>query len=273
VFRAKDSTPAGGVSVQVSNGSITLQTVTLSVGSVGSFEVRGLPVPSTYTVTFSRSDLSSVTQAIDLDPFANRDATGVSASLPDATGAVQGVVYEETIPAVPHTSTAVGEVDITLSDGVSTFHTTSETKPVPTDSGDYIIPHVKPGTYTLTFNRRGAGLKAFIVSIVAGQTLTQDVAVNKPASISGTVLNTSAANAPLVGAQVRLILLSQYPGAPITTALTDVNGQFVFSDLVAPESYILEFAFPAGTSAQTTRTLFNIVAGTDTSTGNVLIAG
>ncbi|MEY2404142.1 MAG: hypothetical protein QOD38_1693, partial [Acidimicrobiaceae bacterium] len=59
VFLANGGSRAGGVSVQVSNGSITLQTVTLSIGSVGSFQVTGLPVPSTYTVTFSRPDLAS----------------------------------------------------------------------------------------------------------------------------------------------------------------------------------------------------------------------
>src|SRR5204863_8218290 len=53
-----DGSPAGGVTVKVSNGDLTVQTVTLSVGDVGTYRIVGLAVPSTYTITFSRQGLA-----------------------------------------------------------------------------------------------------------------------------------------------------------------------------------------------------------------------
>lgn len=256
VSLASNGAPAGGVSVVVSDGSITLQTVTLSVGAVGSYQVTGLPVPSTYTVTFSRADLASITQAVDLDTFGQRDRSDIGASMPDATGAVTGTVTElDSLPVE-----AVGEVAVSLSDGTTTLRTTSATDPTP---GRYLIANVKPGTYTLTFDRRGASPVSFIVSIGAGQILVQDAQVGEPAAIVGRVLIASGPNAgqPLQNAEVRLFVLSQYPNTVLTKVQTDELGNFVFTDLVAPESYLLEFAYPPGAPAQTTRTLFTLAAG------------
>jgi hypothetical protein len=256
VLLANGGTPAGGVGVQITNGSITLQTVTLSVGTVGSYEVTGLPVPSTYTVTFSRPDLASITQAVDLDPFVKRDATNINGSMPDATGRVFGTITEET-SQIP-----IGEVDVQLTDGTTTFRTKSASQPSP---GDYLIAGVKPGTYTLTFDRRGATPVSLIVSLGAGQALQQDAVVGKPASITGSVdfINNVNVHQPLQNAEVRLFVLSQYPNTVLTKTTTDANGNFSFTDLVAPESYILEFAYPAGAPAQTTRTLFTVQPGTN----------
>jgi hypothetical protein len=106
---------------------------------------------------------------------------------------------------------------------------------------------------------------SFIVAIAAGQFVVQDAVVSKPASISGTVVIASGPNAgqPLANAEVRLFVLSQYPNTVLTKTTTDVNGNFVFTDLIAPESYLLEFAYPPGAPAQTTRSLFNINPGQD----------
>ncbi len=246
----------------MTNGSITLQTVTLTVGDLGTYKITGLPVPSTYTVTFSRGDLASVTQAVDLDPFGQRDVSNVNASMPDATGAITGRITEI------GNGDGVGEVDITLSDGSTTFHTRSETKPSLAESGNFLISNVKPGTYTLTFARVGASPVSLIVAITAGQIVeipASQTQVSRPASISGTVVVASGPGAgqPLQDAEVRLFVLSQYPNTVLTRVSTDADGHFVFTDLVAPESYLLEFAYPSGAPAQTTRTLFNINPGED----------
>jgi hypothetical protein len=278
VFLASDGSPAGGVGVQVSNGSITLQTVTLSVGAVGTFQVTGLPVPSTYTITFSRPDLASITQAVDLDPFGQRDVANVNGSMPDATGSVSGTVTEVL------TGFGIGEVDVSLSDGATTFRTKSETKPLPSDSGRYFIGGIKPGTYTLTFNRRGATPVSVIVSIGAGQPLLQNAVVGKPASITGSIdfIDNLNVHQPLIGAEVRLFVLSQYPNTVLTRTTTTVPcptppspataACFSFTDLVAPESYLLEFAYPAGAPAQTTRTLFTVKPGETRQVATVTLA-
>lgn len=264
-FTATNGQPAGGVSVVVTNGSVTLQTVTLSVTPLGTYSVSGLPVPGTYTVTFSRSDLADVTQAVDLDPFARRDVTGTNASLPDATGAIAGTVHETNLVGI-----GVGEVDVSLSDGATTYRTKSATAPT---LGKYLIPNVRPGTYTLTFARKGATPVSFIIPVGAGQLIGQDAAVSVPASISGSVKFADLANVlhPLPGAEVRLFVLSQYPSTILTKTTTDVNGNFAFTDLVAPESYLLEYAYPPGAPAQTTRTLFSISAGVDSPVASVTL--
>ncbi|MDQ1745456.1 MAG: hypothetical protein QOE23_3795, partial [Pseudonocardiales bacterium] len=59
--------PAQGVTVTVTNGALTVQTVTQSTGKVGHWTVGGLTIPSTYTVTFSRPDLAGQTVSVSLD--------------------------------------------------------------------------------------------------------------------------------------------------------------------------------------------------------------
>ena len=58
---------AGGVGVTVTNGLLTIQTVTASTADVGSWQVSGLAIPGTYTVTFARVDLQSQTVSVSLD--------------------------------------------------------------------------------------------------------------------------------------------------------------------------------------------------------------
>jgi 5-hydroxyisourate hydrolase-like protein (transthyretin family) len=264
---ASTGKPAGGVSVVVSNGSITLQTVTLSVDPVGSYQVTGLPVPGTYTVTFSRADLASVTQAVDLDEFGQKDLKDVGANLPDATGAVTGTVTE-----LGTDLGGVGEVDVSLSDGTTTFRTKTATDP---DPGAYLLSNVKPATYTLTFERRGAAPVSFIVTVAAGELVQQDAQVGQPAAVIGRVVfapGNPNEGQPLADVEVRIFVLSQYPNTVLTKVITDAEGHFSFTDLIAPESYLLEFAFPPGAPAQVTRTLFTVEAGEIRDVGDVPVS-
>jgi hypothetical protein len=53
---------------------------------------------------------------------------------------------------------------------------------------------------------------------------------------------------------VRLFTAEGYPGAVIRTLIvTDASGKFVFKELDAPETYILEFARDGFSAGQTTR--------------------
>ncbi|MGH9188278.1 MAG: carboxypeptidase regulatory-like domain-containing protein, partial [Acidimicrobiales bacterium] len=84
--------PAGGVSVNVTNGQDTFDTVTLTEGAVGTWLVTGLPIPSTYTVTFSGPGLANQTRSVDVDPLAGGNVTGVDATLSRANGSIAGTV-------------------------------------------------------------------------------------------------------------------------------------------------------------------------------------
>ena len=92
--------PAPGVSVSVTSGATSLQTVTQSTGAVGGWTLAGLPIPGTYTVTFSRADLQSQTIAVTLDAAGNLGSgSGVSGNtitiaMTSAFAEISGVVSQ-----------------------------------------------------------------------------------------------------------------------------------------------------------------------------------
>jgi len=251
VTLARSGQAAGGVSVVVTNGALTLQSATLSVDPVGRYQISGLPAPGTYTITFSGAGLASVTQAFDVDAFAQRDAV-VNAVMPPAAGSISGRV---TSPKKPG---GVGEVNVALSNGTSTFQTVSASGPGGME-GRYELDEVPPGTYTLTFTRVGASPVSFIVNVTVDQPVAQDAFVGEPALIKGTVYRADpeadpdAEPVPLGGAQVKLFVLKNYPTTVLQTAITGSDGKFQFTGLIAPESYIVEYSFPVGAPAQATR--------------------
>jgi hypothetical protein len=82
--------------------------------------------------------------------------------------------------------------------------------------------------------------------------MDQDVTLAPQAVISGTVLRLADGDdQPLQGAQVTAYKVSEFPNVVSATALTDEDGEYVLSNLSAPEEYIIEFAYPEGAIAQT----------------------
>jgi hypothetical protein len=238
-----DGAPAGGVTVTVTNGQLSLQTVTLSVGALGTYQVSGLPVPSTYTVTFSRPDLASQTRAVTLAALGNTDLTGINATMPSSTGVLFGAVTQTD-------GAPLGEITIQLSSGTTTYQVTSASVPVP---GGYEIDAVQPGTYTASFTRPGGLPTSTIVTLTPGQRLQFNPVLAVAASISGTVNHVvGGVTQVLEGAEVRLFRADQYPTVRLRSVVTDSSGHFTFANLDAPQSYIVEFAFPQGTPGQLT---------------------
>jgi hypothetical protein len=234
-------TPAGGVTVTVSNGSLSLTTATLSTGKTGSYELSGLPVPGTYTVTFSRPDLASQTQAVSLGTAGSANAHGVDASMVAQTATVTGTVSNQS-------GTGVGGVAIALVSGSQTYQTTSATAP---KAGAYEIGGVAPGTYNLTFTRQGGVPTSVIVHLGAGQRLVQNETLTPAASIYGYVV-LAGTSTPVPNAQVNLYLSSAYPTAVTATATTNSAGEFTFTNVAAPQSFIVAVSYPSGSSPQQT---------------------
>jgi hypothetical protein len=253
IVSTTDSGPAGGVTVSATDGKVTVTTVSLSVGQVGSYTLAGLPVPDTFTVTFSRPDLASQTQAIALSATGQSNLTGIDASLVSQTGAVFGTVTQQN-------GQALGEVDVLLSSGTASYEVDSATIPT---LGAFEIDGVTPGTYTISFTRRGGQPTSSIVTVVAGQRLQFNPVLNPAASISGTVVNSSnpANRLPVPGAQVTLFLATQFPTVSVTSVLTDSHGNFVFNNVDAPQSFVIAFAYPQGSAPQET-VLVNTTLGT-----------
>ena len=75
----------------------------------------------------------------------------------------------------------------------------------------------------------------------------------KAASITGRVDHeTGSGNAPLSGAEVRLYIANQYPTVRLNSVITGADGTFTFNNLDAPQSYIVEYAYPPGSPGQKT---------------------
>jgi hypothetical protein len=236
--------PAGGVTVTATDGKVTVSTVTLSVGKVGSYTLAGLPVPDTLTLTFSRPDLASQTQSINLTATGNTNLTGIDATLVSETGAVFGRVTQEG-------GQALGEVTVLLSSGNTSYQVVSATIPT---LGAFDIDGVTPGTYTISFTRQGGEPTSSILTIVAGQRLQFNPVLQPAASISGIVVNSSNASGrvPVPGAQVTLFLATQYPTVPVESVLTNAKGGFLFANVDAPQSFVVAFAYPQGSAPQET---------------------
>jgi hypothetical protein len=257
--------PAGGVTVTASNGELTLQTVTLSTGAVGSYLIGGLPVPGTFTLTYARPDLASVTQAVDLDGFGDgpvrRDVT-----MRPATAIVEGTVSEVG-------GARLGEVEVVLTSGSSTFRTVTASAPAER-AGDYFVAGIPPGTYSISFTRPGSKTTSTLVGLAAGDRRRIDAALEKQASITGVVSFMAGGTLqPLRGAEVRLYLIDQFPTVELRTALTNEAGAYVFASLEAPQTYIVEFAYPAGSTGQTSTTVPLLPGEARTGVGAVLQTG
>ncbi|MCW2603751.1 MAG: carboxypeptidase regulatory-like protein [Pseudonocardiales bacterium] len=259
--------PASGVTVSVSNGALTIQTVTQSSGTPGGWSVGGLAIPSTYTVTFSRLDLDSQTVSVSLDGFGNVTAdtlssaasnTQVNASLSSATATLYGVVFQSTDGALQSCSGSIGdpsapqgEASVTLTSGSRTYSTTTATYPESgaLASGQYILAGLRPGTYTISIAKPGRAPTTTTKTLAAGDNLPCNIAIARPSSIAGRIVT---AGSPAVGVQLVLYKAELYPVTAYRTATTDGAGTFLFSEADAPGSYVLEAR--SGTTVLASRT-------------------
>ena len=246
VLLLPDNAGAPGVRVTVSNGQTTVQTATESTGSVGSWKVSGLSIPGTYTVTFSRSDLETQTISVSLDGSGNISpgsagsqvtASGITVSMQLATATVSGVISQPGGEDVCNATTgAIGEATVSLSSGSATFSII--TASVAPNCGMYRIQQLPPGTYTMTVSAgSGTTPNSLVITLSGGQTLVENVALPRPASMSGTVSCCTAGSTgtpgPRPGWTVFLYEQDQYPTKVLTTTVSDSRGRFTFPTLLA----------------------------------------
>jgi hypothetical protein len=288
--------PASGVTVSVSNGALTIQTVTQSTGTPGGWSVGGLAIPSTYTVTFARSDLDSQTVSVSLDGFGNVTAdtlgsaasnTQVNASLTSATATLSGVVFQSTDAALQTCASGgadplapQGEATVTLTSGSTTYSTTTATYPTSGGlaSGRYLLAGVRPGTYTISIAKPGRAPTTTTKTLAAGDDRACNIAIASPSSVIARVVNGAQ---PAVGVQVLLYKAELYPVTVYRTATTVSGndpsqvgpdgaaltaGQFVFLEADAPGSYVLEVR--SGTTVRASRT-FELPASSTPNLGDI----
>ena len=118
-------------------------TITQSAGTVGGWTMAGLPIPGTYTVTFSRADLQPQTVAVNLDPAGNPTSGSAGAgaggttstvAMTSAFAEISGVVSQRS-SGRQHRSRRGGAVNLTS--GSDTYTVTSASR---TGVGGRLLP-------------------------------------------------------------------------------------------------------------------------------------
>jgi hypothetical protein len=279
VTQLPGGTPAGGVQVTITNGQITVQTQTQSAATssdqvtsnaivsngagqaVGHWTVSGLPIPGTYTVTFSRGDLAAQTVGVSLDASGNVtegsqgatvDSGGlISVGMKSSTAVVEGVVKQcpdGVQPCTPEkANTPVGEVTVTLASGTTSYTVTTASVPS-SQLGHFRIGSIPPGTWTVSVQRAGTSPTSTILTLSAGDVVPYNPALAAPASITGTVTGSDGSTIR-AGWWVYVYRSDQYPTVIAYSTQTDANGHFRIPAVDAPENYVIVVQ-PTAASAQ-----------------------
>jgi 5-hydroxyisourate hydrolase-like protein (transthyretin family) len=253
--------PAPGVSVTVTDGSLTVTSQTESSGRVGFWHIGGLGVPGTYTMTFARPDLVSQTVSVSLDGAGNItpgsfgaqiSGTGISVSMQSAWASVAGTVKQHT-SATGTGDRPVGEAVVTLTSG-STMYTTTTASTPEQSQGAFRLENLPPGTYTVSVSQRGTSPTSTIMTLRAGQAAAYNPVLETAASITGRVVGTDH-QVVRAGWTVELYVASQYPAIITASTKTDSTGRFTFPAVDAPQAYVIVVR-PTSASAQAaTRTV------------------
>lgn len=156
------SGPLGGVTITASSGQTEVSTISLTDEDVGSFTLRGLPTPASYTVVASRAGYASQTMTLSLAK--GQKLTGVGLTLGKSSGTLNG-----TASLLPN-RTPAGGVAVTVTDGVQTIMTATQSSG---DVGAWKVGGLAiPGTYTVTFSRADLASQTLAVSLDAAGQIT-----------------------------------------------------------------------------------------------------
>jgi Carboxypeptidase regulatory-like domain len=249
--------PKAGVTLTATAGQSSVTTVSLSdAGRRGQFTVRGLPTPSTVTLTARAAGYSPQTVSVTL--AAGQKLTGVALTLNSSTGALDGLVDE--LPA----GHGAGGVTVSATDGLNTVQTGTQSEG---QVGSWHLAGLPaPGTYTLTFTRDDLVAQTVSVSLDASGTMTPDATGARvvagslqvtmqpsTATVYGTVTQSgsnSSCSSNRLGEAI-VTLNSGSTSYTVTSASVPASwcGQYRIEQ-VPPGTYTLTVAVGAGTTPQ-----------------------
>jgi hypothetical protein len=229
------SGPLGGVTIEATDGTTTVSTVSLTVDDVGFFAVRSLPTPGQYTLTFERDGYRPETRTVDLADA--QQLEGLTVPLAPAAGSLSGTVSEAGVGPI-------GGVTVTVSGPDVQFSTTTASQG---EVGRYRFVNLPaPATYTVTFAKAGLAGQSRLEDLdpLAGRTDVTGVdasMIRSTATIRGVVR--SVAGTPIPGATLVLT-----DGAATRRLLSahEPQGRFEFS-AVEPGAYTLSASLPGTT--------------------------
>jgi hypothetical protein len=158
----------GGVDVVVAGNEFEAATATLTtggdIGGVGSYRVSDIPVPGSYTVTFSAPGFLPETVRVGF--LAAGEQPGVDVVLRPALATVSGTVTGAD-------GIGIGQASVELSDGTEEGVRTTTTATSP--AGAYVFTDVAAGTYTLRFEAPGHVPFVALVQVAAGSVVDRPV--------------------------------------------------------------------------------------------------
>lgn len=258
------SGPLGNAVVTATSGDTTVQTLSLTEGTVGGFTLRGLKTPATYTVTVTADGYTPVTSTLTLTE--GQKLTDVLLALQVSSGTLSGMVT-----MVDDGSPASG-VEVTVVAGSEKpIQTVTQSG---TSAGAWSVAGLPiPGTVTITFSR--ADLQSQTVSVAlnaAGEVATGDVDVamrSAFATISGVVSQRGPGGEVAVGEAV--ITLASGDQTYTVTSASVPSGQLGHYRVghVVPGTYTMSVV-RKGTSPTTV--IVTVTAGQNLVYNPVLIA-
>lgn len=237
----------GGATVIASTGTSQIETVSLTEGAVGTYELRNLATPGQYTVTIERPGYAAEARTIALT---NDQPTGrFDAYLIPATGSIRGRATIDGVPARGLTVTVTGG---------ETNRVTGVISQGP-NAGTYSFGGLEaPGTYTLTFSGAGTIPQVRVVDLDPASGIQEatgiDVSLSYESTLVAGVVRGPDGN-PLGQAT---ITLTDGKDDRIVLSADDPRGRFAFSN-VSPGAYTLTASRP-GTVPVTV--LVNVAAST-----------
>lgn len=225
----------GGITVTVTDGTITRTATTVTSGPVGHYTVPGLPVPGSYTVTIAGDGYLPQMQRISL--AAGQSRAIANATLRSATATVQGTV------AGPDGIGLAG-AGLVLTGQAGTYKTMSLSDPL----GSFSFSGVAPGTYVLSAELYGR-ISGY-VTVVAKQGSTAPLSLTLASTPGGVLPATSHVRGRVTdarsGGQLSCDQADGYdpanPGSAANLALcklnigVDVSAQDVESACASPPS-------------------------------------
>lgn len=164
VARATDGTALGGITVTVVGDGFHTETSTLTSsgagGAAGSFTMADLPVPNSYAISFSDDNYQTETLGAGFLAAGTQNVGDVF--LLPTTSEIRGTVSSGGV--------GLGEITVTLSDGIRPRVTTSATNP----AGLFAFADTPPGSYTLTFESSLFQTQVLLVQVPAGVDVVQN---------------------------------------------------------------------------------------------------
>jgi hypothetical protein len=212
----------GGVDLTITDGTVTLSTVTPTTGDIGKWSVSGLTTPGTYLITASRRGYGDETKLVDLS--AGGSVTDANITMHANVGSIKGTVKSATGP--------VGDVQVTVDDGKTKRTATTLTVD---PKGTYILPQLPiPGSYTMTFTANGWIPQTQLVDLQGAQTVNV-LLTSATGTVKGQVSEKGKGGLPEVG-----ITISNETVSLKTTSATGESGQYLQTG-VPPGTYNVTF--------------------------------